>query len=167
LWLPQPPLQQTLRPLSIQILISGLTQKVITALISATSKVGDMMCLWMHTPGYLSFRGKGTPGNSHWTQFCDSFVFHLDGQDHPDVFMKLFTTSLVEEAKGWIYQLPEKSIKNIEELQRAFRVRWCDRENIQDLFLQYEGICKGPCEDIREFTDRFNLALKRFDQRLV
>jgi hypothetical protein len=40
-------------------------------------------------------------------------------------------------------------------------VRWCDKENPQDLFLQYTDICKGPCESIREFTDRFNLALKK------
>jgi hypothetical protein len=112
------------------------------------------------------FSGKETSGNSHWTQFCDSFDFHLDGQDHPDVFMKLFASSLVEEAKGWVDQLPEKSIKNIEELQKAFRVRWCDKEHPQDLFLQYSDICKGPCESIREFTDRFNLALKKIRSKV-
>jgi hypothetical protein len=53
------------------------------------------------------FSGKEISGNSHWTQFCDSFDFHLDGQDHPDVFMKLFASSLVEKAKGWI----DKSLK--------------------------------------------------------
>jgi ribonuclease HI len=45
-------------------------------------------------------------------------------------------------------------------------VRWCDKENPQDLFLQYEDICKGPCEDIREFTDRFNLALKKIRSKV-
>jgi hypothetical protein len=31
------------------------------------------------------FSGKETSGNPHWTQFCDSFDFHLDGQHHPDL----------------------------------------------------------------------------------
>ena len=92
-----------------------------------------------------SFSGKETSGNSHWTQFCDSFDFHLDGQGHLDVFMKLFASSLAEEAKKWIDTLHEKSIKDVEELQKAFRVRWCDKENPQDLFRQYEDICRGPC----------------------
>jgi ribonuclease HI/transposase InsO family protein len=107
------------------------------------------------------FSGKEIPGNSHWAHFCDGFDFHLDGQAHLDIFMKLFASSLTGEAKTWIDKLPEKSIKNVEELQRAFKARWCDKENLQDLFSQYEDICRGPCEDIREFTDRFNLALKK------
>jgi ribonuclease HI len=80
--------------------------------------------------------------------------------------MKLFASSLVEKAKGWIDQVPEKSIKNVEELQKAFKVRWCDKENPEDLFLQYTDICKGPCESIREFTDRFNLALKKIRSKV-
>jgi hypothetical protein len=107
------------------------------------------------------FSGKDTPGNSHWAHFCDVFDFHLDGQAHLDIFMKLFATSLTGEAKTWIERLQEKSIKNVEELQRSFKARWCDKENLQDLFSQYEDICRGTCEDIREFTDRFNLALKK------
>jgi hypothetical protein len=107
------------------------------------------------------FSGKETSGNPHWTQFCDSFDFHLDGQHHPDLFMKLFASSLTERAKGWIDTVPVKSIKNVEDLQKAFKVRWCDKENPEDLFSQYTDICKGPCESIREFTDRFNLALKK------
>jgi ribonuclease HI len=121
----------------------------------------------MGTHSWLPFfLGKGIPGNSHWAQFCDSFDFHLDGQAHLDIFMNLFASSLTEEAKKWIDKLPEKSIKNVEELQRALRERWCDKENLQDPFSQYEDICKGPCEDIREFTDRFNLALKRVQSKV-
>jgi hypothetical protein len=75
--------------------------------------------------------------------------------------MKLFASSLIGKAKGWVDQFPEKSIKNVEELQKAFRVRWCDREHSQDLYSQYYSICKGPCENTRDFTDRFNFALKK------
>jgi hypothetical protein len=107
------------------------------------------------------FSGKETPGNPHWTKFCDKFELHLDGQLHPDLFMKLFASSLTEKTKGWIDAVPVKSIKNVEDLEKAFKVRWCDKENPEDLFSRYTDICKGPCENIREFTDRFNLALKK------
>jgi hypothetical protein len=113
------------------------------------------------------FSGEETSGNSHWTQFCDNFDFHLDGQDHPDVFMKLFISSLIGKAKGWIDQVPKKSIKNVEELQKDFRVRWCDKEHSQDLYSQYYNICKGPCESTRDFTDRFNLVIKKIWSKVV
>jgi hypothetical protein len=75
--------------------------------------------------------------------------------------MKLFASSLTEDAKGWIDTVPEKSIKNVEGLEKAFKVRWCDKENPENFFFQYTSMCKGPCESIREFSDRFNLALKK------
>jgi hypothetical protein len=43
-----------------------------------------------------SFSRKETSGNSHWTQFCDSFDFHLDGQGHLDVFKEGPTPQLSE-----------------------------------------------------------------------
>jgi hypothetical protein len=109
------------------------------------------------------FSGKGIPGNSHWTQFCDNFDFHLAGQDHPDVFMRLFASSLVEDAKVWI----DRCIKNLEELQKAFKIRWCDSEHSQDSFSQYLSICKGSCESVRDFSDRFNLLLKRVQSKVA
>jgi len=90
----------------------------------------------------------------------------LDGQDHPDTFMKLFAISLTGDAKIWIDRCSKGSIKNIEELQKAFRVRWCDEEHSQDLCSQYYNICKGPCESTRDFTDRFNLVLKKIRSKI-
>jgi hypothetical protein len=80
--------------------------------------------------------------------------------------MKLFASSLIGEAKRWIDKLPKGGIKNIEELQRAFKARWCDEENSRDLFLQYSNMCKGSCESIGEFTDRFNLILKKIRSKV-
>jgi hypothetical protein len=66
-----------------------------------------------------SFSGKGvSSGNSHWTQFCESFEFHQTGQEHPDVFMRLFASSLTGDAKTWIESLPKGSIKTPEELEK-------------------------------------------------
>jgi hypothetical protein len=107
------------------------------------------------------FLGKGTPGNSHWTHFCDNFDFHSASQDHLDVFMSLFASSLIGDAKVWINGYPKGSIKNPEELQKAFKIRWFDSEHSQDSFSQYFSICKGSCESVRDFNDRFNLLLKK------
>ena len=107
------------------------------------------------------FSGKAIPGNSHWTQFCDSFDFHLAGQEHPDVFMRLFARFLVGDVNVWIHRCPKGSIKDPEELQKAFKIRWCDSEHSQDSFSQYLSICKGSYESVRDFSDRFNLLLKK------
>jgi hypothetical protein len=107
------------------------------------------------------FSGEEAPGNSHWDNFCDGFDWNLANQSHLDVFMKLFASSLIGRAKYWIDTLPKRSIKDVQELQKAFRARCCVEENLHEFFLQYTEMCKGPGEDVREFTDRFNLALKK------
>jgi hypothetical protein len=111
--------------------------------------------------------GKCIPGNSHWTHFYDSFDFHLDGHEHPNVFMSLFARSLVGDAKVWIHRCPKGSIKNPKELQKAFKIRWCDSEHSHDSFSQYLSICKAPCESVRDFSDRFNLLLKRVQSKVA
>jgi hypothetical protein len=75
--------------------------------------------------------------------------------------MRLFASSLVEDAKVWIDRCPKGCIKNPEKLQKAFGIRWCDSEHSQDSFSQCLGICKGSCEGIIDFSDMFNLLLKR------
>jgi hypothetical protein len=81
--------------------------------------------------------------------------------------MRLFASSLVEDAKVWIDRCPKGSIKNPEELQKAFKIRWCDSEHSQDSFSQYLSICKGSCESVRDFSDRFNLLLKRVRSKVA
>ena len=110
------------------------------------------------------FSGKETSGNAHWTQFFDSFDFHQTNQEHPNVFMRLFAISLVGDAKTWINACPKGSIRNHEELEKAFKIRWCNNEHTRDFFSQYLDIYKGSCEGVRDFSDRFNLLLKRSDQ---
>jgi hypothetical protein len=78
--------------------------------------------------------GRGVFGNSHWAQFCDSFDFHQTSQEHPDVFMRLFASSLIEDAKIWIDAYPKGSIKTFEELEKAFKIRWCNHEHTQNSY---------------------------------
>jgi hypothetical protein len=65
----------------------------------------------------------GSYGNSHWTDFCDAFQFHQSGQEHPDVFLRLFVSSLTGSARRWINKLPKGSIKTPEDLEQAFQER--------------------------------------------
>jgi hypothetical protein len=51
-------------------------------------------------------------------------------------------------------------------LEKAFKIRWCNCENTQDLYSQYLDICKGSCEGVRDFSDRFNLLLKKVKPKL-
>jgi hypothetical protein len=105
------------------------------------------------------FSGKGVHSdNSHWTQF---FEFHQAGQEHPDVFMRIFASSLIEEAKNWIDSYPKGGIKTPKELERAFKIRCCNHEQTQPLYSQYIDIFKGSRKGIRDFNDRFNVFLKK------
>jgi hypothetical protein len=100
-------------------------------------------------------------GNSHWTDFCDAFQFHQSGQEHPDVFLRLFVSSLTGSARKWIHRLPKGSIKNPEDLEQAFQRDWCEKESMDSLYSQYMNICKASSEGVRDFNDRFNLLLKK------
>jgi len=103
----------------------------------------------------------GSYGNSHWTDFCDAFQFHQFGQEHPDVFLRLFVSSLTGRARRRINKLPEGSIKTPEDLEQAFKKDWCEKECMVSLYSQYIAICKASSEGIRDFNDRFNLLLKK------
>jgi hypothetical protein len=62
----------------------------------------------------------GSYGNSHWTDFCDAFNFHQSGQEHPDVFLRLFVSSLIRSARRWIKKFSKGSIKTPEDIEQAF-----------------------------------------------
>jgi hypothetical protein len=91
-----------------------------------------------------SFPGSGVPScYSHWTQFCENFEFHQTGQEHPDIFMRLFASSLIGKAKTWIESYLKGGIKTPKEPEKAFRIRWCNQENAQSLYSQNIDVCKG------------------------
>jgi hypothetical protein len=103
----------------------------------------------------------GSYGDSHWTKFCEEFHFHQSGQEHPDVFLRLFVSSLTGSARRWINKLPKGSIKTPEDLEQVFKKDWCEKESMDSLYSQYTDICKASSEGIRDFNDRFNLLLKK------
>jgi hypothetical protein len=107
------------------------------------------------------FSGKyGSYGNSHWTDFCDAFQFHQYGQEHLDVFLRLFVRSLTGSARRWINKLPKGRIKTLEDIEQAFKKYWCEKESMDSLYSQYTDIFKASSEGIRDLNDRFNFLLK-------
>jgi hypothetical protein len=103
----------------------------------------------------------GSYGDSHWIDFCDAFQFHQSGQEHPDVFLRLFVSSLTGSARRWINKLPKGSIKTSEDLEQALKKDWCEKESMGSLYYQYIDICRASSEAIRDFNDNFNLLLKK------
>jgi hypothetical protein len=103
----------------------------------------------------------GSYGNSHWNKFCDAFQFHQSEQEHPDVFLRLFVSSLTRSVRRWVNKLPKGSIKTPEDLEQAFKKDWCEKESMDSLYSQYTDVCKAPSGGIRDFNDRFNLLLEK------
>jgi hypothetical protein len=69
-------------------------------------------------------------------------------------------SSLIRSARTWINKLPKGSIKTPEDLEKAFKKDWCEKESMDSLYSRYTDICKAYSEGIRDFNDRFNLLLK-------
>ena len=53
----------------------------------------------------------------------------LEEFDYADVKMRLFSQSLLGEAKKWFKDFPDGSILNFQAFQNAFLDRWDDKEN--------------------------------------
>jgi hypothetical protein len=80
--------------------------------------------------------------------------------------MRLFAISLIGDAKIWIDVFSKGSIRNLEELEKALKIRWCSNEHTRDFFSQYLDIYQGSCEGVRDFNDRFNVLLKKVRPKL-
>jgi hypothetical protein len=110
---------------------------------------------------------KGSCGNSHWTKFCEGFQFHQSEQEHPDVFTRLFVSSLTGSARKWINKLPKGSIKTPEDLEQIFKKSWCEKESMDSLYSQFLEACKQTNEDVRGFNDRFNTLLHKLEPNFL
>jgi hypothetical protein len=106
-----------------------------------------------------------TKANFHLTRFYKELVFHEAQNQHSDVIMRIFSASLVGEARVWYDNLPRKSIKIWEDLENAFIKRWGDGKDLGFLFSQFSEIQKYEQESVREFNDRFNTLMKEFPSK--
>jgi hypothetical protein len=79
--------------------------------------------------------------------------------------MRLFLNSLTGNARNWINTLPSGSLKTPEYLEQDFMRRWGKVESMASIYSQYLKICKKSDEGVREFNDRFNTLIRKFEPK--
>jgi hypothetical protein len=60
----------------------------------------------------------------HLISFYNALGLHDAQYEHEDVIMRLFSSSLIGDARSWYNNLPNKGIKTWEVLQSTFLKRW-------------------------------------------
>jgi hypothetical protein len=110
---------------------------------------------------------KGSCGNSHWTKFCEGFQFHRSGQEHSDVFIRIFVSSLTRSARKSISKLSKRRIKTPEDLEQIFKKSWCEKESMDSHYSQFLEAYKQTNEDVRGFNDRFNTLLNKLEPNFL
>jgi hypothetical protein len=103
----------------------------------------------------------------HLRRFYDEFGSHEVNTQHQDMIMKLFSTSLIGDAKAWYDNLPSKSIKTWEDFQNAFSRKWGDEKDQASLFSQFDKIQKHEQETVREFNTKFDALVEEFPHNII
>jgi hypothetical protein len=67
---------------------------------------------------------------------------HATQYQHEDVIMRLFSSSLIGDARSWYNNLPDKGIKTWQALQDAFIKRWEIKKDGRLLLTQFSQIKK-------------------------
>jgi hypothetical protein len=78
------------------------------------------------------------------------------GIEHEDVAMRLFASSLTEEALDWFRVLPNNHITSFEAFAKLFKDRWSTKEDGGALGAQFNQIKKREYETVKEFITRFD-----------
>jgi hypothetical protein len=99
-------------------------------------------------------------------KFYDDLGLHDVNLQHQDVVMKLFSVSLVRDAKAWSNSLPSKSIKTWGDLEIAFLRKWGVEKDEAFLFSQFEKITKHEQDPVREFNARFDALVEYFPHNI-
>jgi hypothetical protein len=102
----------------------------------------------------------------HLRKFYDDLGSHEVNLQHQDVIMKLFSASLIGDAKAWYDSLPRKSIKTWEDFENAFSKKWGDEKDKALLFSQFDKIQKHEQEPVREFNARFDALVEEFPHNI-
>jgi hypothetical protein len=76
--------------------------------------------------------------------------------DHEDVAMKLFTSSLTEEALNWFRGLPDNHITTYDAFYTLFKRIWSRKVDGGTLGTQFNQIKKKENETIKEFISIFD-----------
>jgi hypothetical protein len=100
------------------------------------------------------------PGNNVITVEDHIYVMGRDmdnaGIDHEDLAMRLFASSLIEEALDWFKGLPDNQITTYDAFTALFKSRWSRKADGGTLATQFNQIKKKENETVREFISRFD-----------
>jgi hypothetical protein len=77
--------------------------------------------------------------------------------------MRLFASSLTGSARTWINGLPSGSIKTPEDLERAFKNRWCKKESMASFYSQYLEFAKEPMKTLGNSMIGSTFSLANFN----
>jgi hypothetical protein len=78
------------------------------------------------------------------------------GIEHEDVAMKLFASSLTEEALDWFRGLPDNHLTSYDAFSNSFKNRWSTKADGGTLGAQFNQIKKKENEMVKEFNSRFD-----------
>ena len=95
----------------------------------------------------------GIQSRNTWGWFSD--WVDLEEVDHDDVKVRLFTQSLVGEARKWFKNILDNSILNYQAFEYSFKEKWEDNKNPKQYLSQYHSMRRRESESIQEFSNRF------------
>jgi hypothetical protein len=100
------------------------------------------------------------PGNNVVTPEDHLYVMGREmgnvGIEQEDVAMRLFTSSLTEEALDWFRGLPNNHLTSYEAFANLFQSRWSTKTDGGTLRDQFNKIKKNENETVKEFNTRFD-----------
>jgi hypothetical protein len=97
----------------------------------------------------------------HMSNFWDFFQLHPISDDVEDLAMKLFSTTLHDNARRWYDSLPDANITSMDQLEEVFLKRWSIKEDIHMLITRLNYIEKTENETVREFHTKFERLLQQ------
>jgi hypothetical protein len=78
------------------------------------------------------------------------------GIEHEDVAMRLFDSSLTEEALDWFRGIPDNHLTSYEYFSNLFKRIWSTKKDGGTLVAQFNQIKKKENETVNEFNTRFD-----------
>jgi hypothetical protein len=95
----------------------------------------------------------------------DAFLHALEPYDqHEDVWMRLFSYTLVGRDKEWYDSILPGTITSWDLFQECFSKRFGKNKDYQSLYDQLYNYKRNSGESIRDFNDRFNTLVRSFPQ---
>jgi hypothetical protein len=114
----------------------------------------------------IFFGRDGESPDYHMSQFWEFFQHFPVRDEAEDIVMKLFSSSLHEEAKKWYDSLPAASITSMDHFEEIFLERWALKlEDVQLLLKELEGVRQEDGELVHYLWTKFQKLLHQIPER--